>query len=410
VKARTFIVVVKMNKYHKTLFPEGWEIFTAKTLAEVESFRPLWEKLQNEETFPVPNADIDRYITIIEPLQESVQPHIILLRHNGQTEAMVIGRVEMTKLNCRIGYKTLLRPTLKCLTIVYGGLVGKFTDDALCVLLQELLRTLSKKEVDVVLFNQLRTDSSAYQLVRTKPGFFCRDHFSVVDPHWQTKLLSKEMFFTATRRRYLKRYIKDLEKVYGEPIEVVCYRSPNDITRIINEVSEISKMTYKHAMNVGFKDDLKTKSILELAAKQGRLRAYVLYAAHRPLAFECGIEYNQVFFPEYNGYDPEARSCSPGTVLFLKVLEDLMGNTAIRIFDYGSGEAIYKERFGTDSWPESTVYIFAPRLYPILVNILQSSVTGLSLTLEYILNRTGLVGWIKRSWRKKLETKEPKIV
>ena len=94
-------------------------------------------------------------------------------------------------------------------------------------------------------------------------------------------------------------------------------------------------------------------------------------------------------------------------MLFIKVVEDLIENSNIRVFDYGFGAAAYKERFGTKSWPEASVYIFAPRLYPVIINILQSSVGGINATLHFIVQKIGSVGWLKRRWRNLLQTKKP---
>jgi hypothetical protein len=176
---------------------------------------------------------------------------------------------------------------------------------------------------------------------------------------------------------------------------------------VISIASEISAKTYKHALNVGFRDDYLTRSLLTKAAKQERLRAYVLYAGGKPCAFEFGIEYGNVFFPEHIGYDPLLRSCSPGTVLFIRVVEDLIENSNMRVFDYGFGAAAYKERFGTKSWSEASVYIFAPRLYPVIINILRSSVRSLNVGLQYVVQKIGSVGWIKRQWRHLLQAKNP---
>ena len=89
----------------------------------------------------------------------------------------------------------------------------------------------------------------------------------------------------------------------------------------------------------------------------------------------------------------------------MKVFEELSKDVLIKTFDYGFGPGTYKDRFGTESWPEASVYIFAQRLYPVFVNILRSCVMGLSLGLEYILRNLGLRGWIKRRWRNVLQTK-----
>jgi CelD/BcsL family acetyltransferase involved in cellulose biosynthesis len=232
-----------------------------------------------------------------------------------------------------------------------------------------------------------------------------------VEPHWQAHLPdSMEEFYkekTGSRKRYLRRYTAALEKTGSGPVEMVCYRSEDKLDHVISIASEISAKTYKHALNVGFRDDSLTRSLLTRAAKQGRLRAYVLYADGKPCAFEYGIEYGDVFFPEHIGYDPLLRSCSPGTVLFIRVVEDLIENSNVRVFDYGFGAAAYKERFGTEFWSEASVYIFAPRLYPVIINLLRSFVGSFNAGLQYVVQKIGSVGWIKRQWRNSLQAKNP---
>jgi hypothetical protein len=395
-----------MDKYHKTMLPDGWEIIVAKNLAEVESLRPVWEKLQKEETYPVPNADIDRFISIIEPVQDTVQPYITLLRYNGNPEAMVIGRVERTKLNSKIGYKTLLRSTLKCLTIVYGGLVGKFTDDALCVLLQELLRTLAKGEADVVLFNHIRTDLPIYHLITKEPTFFCRNHLPKIEIHRSMSVPgSIDDFYQSCSKKHrgnLRRYIRKIEETYSDRAKIVSYHQEKEMGGFIKEASRVSLKTYQEKLGSGLGDDEQTRSLLETAAKCGWLRAHVFYIGDEPCAFQRGLQYGKTYFLEQIGFDPRWKEYNVGTVLFLKVLEELCAERRSQTIDFGFGDADYKQSYGNKYWTEASVYIFARRLYPILINILRSFMAAISIGLGYVLNKIGIVGWIKRNWRNML--------
>jgi hypothetical protein len=144
---------------------------------------------------------------------------------------------------------------------------------------------------------------------------------------------------------------------------------------------------------------------LTQAAKRNSWRGYILYAGGVPCAFETGIVYGSIYFAEFIGYSPQWSNFSPGTILFVKVLEDLCLNTPVEIFDYGFGTAGYKERFGTKSWPEASVYIFAPRFYPIIVNVLRSFVRSLNAGLLYVLQKIGSLKWVKRLWRNLLQAK-----
>lgn len=398
-----------MKTEFETKSCDEWEIKIAKSFEEVEAIRDIWMQMQHDESMPALNTDIDRYLSVVESLKETAQPYIIVLYYNGAPKAIVVGRIETRRITCRVGYATIFKPSLRCLTVVYGGILGKPSEQTSVKLLQELTNTLKQEDIDAVFFNQLQLDSPIYRLTRKKPNFLCRCYLPVVEPHWQTHLPDSVGAFykdmSGNRKRYLRRYTKALEKASSGPVEMVCYRSEDKLDYVISIASEISAKTYKHALNVGFRDDYLMRSLLTKAAKQGKLRAYVLYAGGEPCAFEYGIEYGNIFFPEHIGYDPFFRSCSPGTVLFIKVVEDLIENSNVRVFDYGFGAAAYKERFGTESWPEASVYIFAPRLYPVIINILRSSVKSINAGLQYVVQKIGSLSWIKRQWRHLLQAK-----
>lgn len=396
-----------MNKHHETYLPVGWEITTYKSLEEIEAIRPVWEEMQCDESFPVPNTDINRYITVIKTLGDEVQPYIILLRQNNRPVAMTIGRSEKYQLKLKLGYKTLLSPKLRCLTVVYGGILGRPEEEVCSLLIGELMKVLRRREVDMVYFNHLRTDSHFYKLSRKIPGILSRGYFPRIEPHWQSPVpASAEAFWafvSTSRKRYLRRYIKKLEEESSATVNVVCYRDETDVDSFIEIASQISRSTYKETLCVGFADTALSRRLITQAARKGLWSGYVLYVGDNPCAFEFGIRCGTTYFPEHIAYDSAWKSCSPGTVLFLKALEDLSKDSLIRIFDYGFGPAIYKDRFGAESWPEASVYIFAPRLYPVFINMLRTSVMGLNTGLEYIVNKTGFSGWIKRRWRNLLQ-------
>jgi len=391
--------------------PGGWSVVTAKNLADVESLRPVWEKLQNSNQAAAPNADIDRFISVIETMKDIAQPHVILLQHNGTGETLVIGRLEKTRLNCKIGYKTLLKPALRCLSIVYGGVLGRLTDDTFNILLGELQATFAKNEADVVFFNHLRTDSPVHKLITTKPGFFCRGHLTRTEVHRTMPVPENiERFYEARSKKHrgnLRRYIKKIQQEYADRARIAAYQSEDQAEEFIKAASQISGKTYQEKLGSGIKDDEQMVHYTRTAAKYGWLRAHVLYLGDEPCAFQYGLQYKKTYFLEQIGFDPKWSQHNVGTVLFLKVLEELCAAQQVQTLDFGFGDAEYKRSYCDKCWTEASAYIFAPRLYPILVNMAQSSMMGLSLGLEYVLNKTDLSGRIKRSWRNLLRAKSP---
>jgi len=389
--------------------PRNWQVTIIRTLDQIEAIRPVWEKMQADEPYPVINSDIDRYLSVLQAAEDECRPLIILLKQSDQPRAMIIGRLARRGIPLRVGYKTILKPELRCLGVVYGGILGGLTVEICTILVQELMQTLARDEADVVLLNHLKIGTSKYYLCKKKPSLLCRGHFSVVEKHWQTKvpdtveaLYSR---FGRKRRKEWKRLSRRLEEAAGGQIEVKSYRHECQIDEFARIASKISAVTYKDKIGAGFEDTSQTRSLLVQAAQSNWWRGYVLYAGDEPCAFESGVIYGRTYFAEVIGYEPHWGPFSPGTILFIKVLEELCRSRSVNIFDYGFGNAEYKERFGTESWLESSVHIFAPRPYPILINTLQTIMLALNSGLKYIVNRAGMLNWIKRCWRDLLQVR-----
>ncbi|HCO96266.1 MAG TPA: hypothetical protein DIU00_20390 [Phycisphaerales bacterium] len=381
---------------------DGWKIVVAKNFREIEAIRPIWEQMQRGESAPSINADIDRYLSVLEAMKEAAQPYVIVLYQDGDPKAMVMGRIETRQITCRIGYATIFKPSLRCLSVVYGGILGQPDENVSAVLVKELMNLLRQRKVGAIFFNYLRTDSNIYKAVSGVPGFWERNHFPTIQQHWETQIPSSsdEMnrLISRKRQRKINRCIRNLEKEYGS-LKVECYRQKKDIDVFVRMASQISSFSYQAGLGFRFVYDRLTRSILKQSQRDGWLRAYVLYAGSEPIAFEYGCVIGDRYFAESAAYDARFRVYGPGTILQVKTFEQLTLENSVATYDYGFGDAIYKQQFGNFSWPEASVYIFAHALYPIIINLLYSSVKGLSIGSASLMERLKLTAKIKRWWR-----------
>ncbi|RZU18069.1 GNAT family N-acetyltransferase [Streptomyces sp. BK239] len=72
----------------------------------------------------------------------------------------------------------------------------------------------------------------------------------------------------------------------------------------------------------------------------------VLYAADRPVAAHFGLRSQTVFSCWFPSYDRSLATYSPGRVLYLRMIEAAAAS-GIRLFDFGRGDAAYKNSFKT---------------------------------------------------------------
>lgn len=379
----------------------------ARSLDEVAALRPVWEELLSREPHPMLMADLDRYMTLIGARGEDVQPHVMAIEQDGRAEAMVVARVERTRVPCRVGYLTLLNPSIRCLSVVHGGILGQ-PSGALCeAVFEAIVDALDSGVADVVFFNHLPVDSDIFAVIQSRRGFFAKARFVGVDERWQTSIpdTAEQLIarFSRKRTREWERLGRKLEEQEGGCLSVRCRRREEDVADYVALAAEMATGTYKDRLNVGFKDTPLTRALLTQAAGLDRWRGYVLYAGDTPCAFESGVLFRGCFFVEAMGFNPAYRLFSPGTILWIKVLEELSGDPGVHALDYGFGGAQYKQRFGTDHWQEASPYVFAHKPYPALVGGVYSCVGFLNAGLQRVGARIGLGTSIKRHWRRRLQ-------
>lgn len=94
------------------------------------------------------------------------------------------------------------------------------------------------------------------------------------------------------------------------------------------------------------------------------LRSYLLFVDDKPAAFLIGTQHDGLFSYEEVGYDREFSDRSPGQVLLLQVLEDLLSDHPPRVFDFGGGSADYKQLFATTTSASGTLWLVPPGVRP----------------------------------------------
>lgn len=384
----------------------AYTIAIARSATEIESLRPSWRTLLDQEEAPIFNAEPDRLLALVG-IQRDATPLVILAKKHEQPAALVVASIEKTRIRCSIGYKSFLLPPLRCLSVIHGGLLGRITDEVAGVLLDEMKRLLRSSEVDAVFFHYLNTDSSVYKKLPAKVNCLCRSHFYRVDIHrTMTVPESLDAFYRSCSSRHranLRRYARKLHEQYDGRLVITRYTDEDSVDEFIENASRVSATTYQHALGSGLNANDSTRTLLKNMARNGWLRGHVMYLDGEPAAFQYGAAYREKLFLEMMGFDPKWKHLRIGTTLFIEALQDLCADKQAKTLDFGFGEAEYKRSYGDKHWTDAPLYLFAPRVRPVLANLVHSSTTGLSMGLARVLEKTGLVAWIKRRWRNRLQ-------
>lgn len=383
---------------------ETAEVVVARSLSEVSALRDEWEKMCID-----PNADIDFYQTIVQCRNEVLRPHVMVLKRDGTINSILAGRLERREFEAQLGYKKVRLASVRCLTLIHGGLLGDGSEDCVANLVKSVLESLRNGEADVAWFYGLDVDSAFYHAARRVGSLLTRDYFPGQIRRWKMRLPStyEELYrgLSSNTKHNLKRYSKRLRDSFGDQVTIKQFRDLRDLDWLLADTEIVAAKSYHRGLGVGFICNEETRRTMMLAAEQGWLRAYVLYIAGKPCAFWNGILYGRTFFTSTTAYDPDFGECRPGTFLLQTMLQDLCAEKVVEEVDFGFGDAQYKRDWCEQEQLQTSFFLFAHTPKGLFVNCLRTPLTGVANATRQILTTTGALQKVKRVWRQRLAKK-----
>ncbi len=333
-------------------------VSTLGSLEAIESLRPLWKAICRHC-----DADIDFIQQIVSKRPGFLRPHVLASSVPGAAQTLLAGRVERRPWRFWLRHPTGSRSPVSALVIPSGGFMGDETSATCNPLVTEIWQALRRGEFDLALFGGVERGSPLYKAVLSTPPFWCREHGVKHEVHWRGHLsASLDEFLqriSSRHRKLFRHHQRDLEAAFPGKIQFRNFTQPGDVEELAAATDEVARQTYQYRRGGSFRSSEGEKSFLELAARQGWLRGYVLYIGPRPIAFWIGILYKGSCRLDTTGYLQEYKQFDPGVVLFLHMINDLC-RQGVRELDFGTGDSIFKTRFGDFKSEMATVCMFAP--------------------------------------------------
>jgi CelD/BcsL family acetyltransferase involved in cellulose biosynthesis len=393
-------VPVQRELAHVSAFAPAMTVHTARSRAEVEEIRQIWSGWPSHR-----DSEIDFCLDFAWAREEVIRPHVVVIYRDGHPDAMMVGRLERSRLRSKIGYLRLPGIPARVLNFSYGGLLGNPSAENVDAIVKAILTALREGEADMALLDHVRLDSILHDHALRASGFATRDHAIKPELHCFMALPATvdELYrgFSQGLRAEVRRKKKKVLADFGQSVEIRCYRREEEVELAAPALEEVARSTYQRGLGVGFQDTEQMRMRLRFCARKGWLRIYLLLIAGKPCAFWIGTLYNQSFVSDYNSYDPKFRDYSIGTYLLAEVVEKFC-QEGVRNIDFGFGQAEYKERFGNSRVDEGSICIFSPGLKGIALNALRTSTGAVDAFARKVLHDTNLLPKMKRLWRSRL--------
>jgi hypothetical protein len=371
---------------------------------ELQPFEDFWR-----ETSSHLETDPDFVSLVVRGRMEVLGPYVLAMTdRKGEPKALMIGRIEQTRLPIKLGYFNVAQLPVRQLVFVIEGLIGERSSLAAELMTAATVKALRLKHAQLAILENVPNDSP-FHLAQQALPWLARGLTQETHPHWRGTLPeSCERFLQnlSKRHRYEARYAaKAMQKAFPGQLEYREYQGPGDVQAFCAAAETVARTTYQRGLGVGFIDNEQNRALVQLSTDRNWWKAWVLFIQQRPAAFWSGMAYKGIFHLEWTAYDPGFAKSEPGTVLFLRVLESLCG-TGLRQIDFGIGSALYKERFGDQLRTESSLRVYAPNLRGASLNLCYSGGVAFEAAARAALRHMRLADRLKRIWRSRAERRE----
>ena len=139
--------------------------------------------------------------------------------------------------------------------------------------------------------------------------------------------------------------------------------APEDVPEFLRAGGQVAQASWQAAKaDYLIKETPAWKAHLTDLAKRGLLRSYLLWCGPRPCAYKLGFQGSGYYYGSSTGYDQSMAKFSPGTVILLLTIEDLIQHNHPGKLNFGEGEDEYKREFATQAVEVANVTMLRPSI------------------------------------------------
>lgn len=359
-----------------------------------------WRQLMRDEPTAVVEQHPDLLLRESDVQNASNRVHLLQLamRADGAGQLAVLAN-KRVRLSLITGLPKL---NLDGLRLVGNGVMGAESPELMREFVEQVVAILDDRrhKFDCLLIEDVDTESILWNAARTASG--ARALVLVApQPRWRLRFEGPaesywNRFSSKTRYNFRRQ-----KRLLGGEAE--CIRSESQVAAFLEAAAAVSSQSWQ-GRRIGQRvaRNEKWQRHCEDLARLGALRCYLLQVKDQPAAFAIGTQWNGRFILEEIGYDTAFAEFSPGTVLMLHMLEDMLQTDSPRVLDFGFGDGAYKQLFGNWQSQSGDLLLLSKRqrLRPRIAIALNRAGTQLERTVRTGLERSGLSRWARKLYRR----------
>ena len=202
--------------------------------------------------------------------------------------------------------------------------------------------------------------------------------------------------FSSKTRSTLSRKARRLAEQFDGGFTVRSYRTAAEVAEFMAVAGALSRRTYQaRLLQAGLPTGEADIAQAVAAAATDNVRAFLLFAGGRAIAYLYLPIERDVLVYAHLGYDPDFAELSPGTVLHVEAMRALYGAKRFRAFDFTEGDGAHKAQFGRATVACADVLVLRPTLRNRAVLAMMQGIEGAASRGKAMLDRFGLRAKVK---------------
>jgi hypothetical protein len=335
----------------------------ADSLSAIEALRPTWRDWTHNL-----DSDLDYYLHKLKSDSTILRPYVITICRGSIPQAMLVGQVRKRRLSTVVAFVDIYSPKARVLEVLAGGRMGRQSTAIDRLFVRQLRNCLRQEDIDSVCLQRLALESDLFHELQQVSRLMTKEPAAYSVLALTSAPGTRVRTFSGKSMREVRRKTRLLERAFPSRALFRCFSSPGELDLGLRDATAVGLTTWQHHLGYSRLNKPWTREDLAFCAQRGWLRIYVMYVDRDPVAFLIGQQYRQTFYCQSTGYRPDFRQYSVGSLLTSWALKNL-ASAGVEQVDLGAGDQELHRRLGCDAHEESTMYLWAPTLRGLGLNL-----------------------------------------